>query len=249
MLRDNLLYSGPNHHSMETAIWLNPFWLWRSHGSLGRSPVVQWDGILVQCPSFGLDFRDGLLGSSWSGSALAEEFGGCHKPPQKLGNTVISVLCLPLGSQPASFRHCRKKLNACAGVPRILTSQSLLVSRGKKNLFSQSLKTYSFCRSQGYLSKYIKPITLVLKPERPSHVHSFTTRFAEFSDNSRQTHSKEKRDDRTSMWSSCGKISKNLVLCAWIHRVNVNYPLTFLDLSSLTSLTVIYQKVSKRFRA
>ena len=152
MLRDNLLYSGPNHHSMETAIWLNPFWLWRSHGSLGRSPVVQWDGILVQCPSFGLDFRDGLLGSSWSGSALAEEFGGCHKPPQKLGNTVISVLCLPLGSQPASFRHCRKKLNARAGVPCILTSQSLLVSRGKKifvftvlkNVFLLSLPGLSF---------------------------------------------------------------------------------------------------------
>ena len=50
MLWDSLLYSGPNHHSMEKAVWLNPFWLWSFHGSLGRSPVVQWDGILVQCP-------------------------------------------------------------------------------------------------------------------------------------------------------------------------------------------------------
>ena len=39
----------------------------------------------------------------------------------------------------------------------------------------------------------------------------------------------ERRDDHTSVCSNDGKISKNVVLCAWIHRVNVNYPPTFLE--------------------
>ena len=45
----------------------------------------------------------------------------------------------------------------------------------------------------------------------------------------------ERRDDHTSVCSNDGKISKNVVLCAWIHRVNVNYPPTFLE--GQTSLT------------
>ena len=45
----------------------------------------------------------------------------------------------------------------------------------------------------------------------------------------------ERREDHTSVCSSDGKISKNVVLRAWIHRVNVNYPPTFLE--GQTSLT------------
>ena len=169
-----------------------------------------------------------------------------------LGNTPLLPRALfpsfpsPLGCVVTAFLH-RFYFPIFSFPLHYLTSQSLLVARKKKNFFSRSLKIYSFCRTQGYLSKYIKPITLVFKPERLSHVHSFIIRFAEFSENSRQTHSKEKRNHRTSMWSSYCKISSKVVLCAWIHRANVNYPPTFLE--GQTSLTVIHQKVSKRFRA
>lgn len=51
-----------------------------------------WWSNLEHIPSSGLDFRVSLRGSSWSGTALGQDFGGCHKPPGSLGNTFISVL-------------------------------------------------------------------------------------------------------------------------------------------------------------
>ena len=67
MPQDNLLYSGPNHHGMETAVWLNQFWLWRSHGSPGKNPVGQWDRILCNVPE---SVRDGWLGQDSLGQEL-----------------------------------------------------------------------------------------------------------------------------------------------------------------------------------
>lgn len=88
MLWDSL-YSGPNHHSMEKAVWLNHS---DSEASLGRSPVVQWDGIWCNILGSG---RDGWLGQGGLGQG-------------SLLKGILKVSSLNLGDDARPKKHQRK---------------------------------------------------------------------------------------------------------------------------------------------
>lgn len=90
MLWDSLLYSGPNHHSMEKAVWLNPFWLWSFSREESCSPVG-WD--LVQYPR------------EWEGWLVRTGRPGAGNWPSQ---GILKVNDLNLGDDARPKKHQRK---------------------------------------------------------------------------------------------------------------------------------------------